>query len=62
MKHKITVVDQNGKASTQEFSTGNKGILQAQMLHKPRTFVPKKGKGSFKRSKKGAFNDYDSVF
>ena len=61
MKHKITLVDQNGKTSTQEFSTGNKGILQAQMLHMPRTFVPKKGKGSFKRSKKVASNDYDSV-
>ena len=62
MKHKIAVVDQNGKVSTQEFSTGNKGILQAQMLHKPRTFVPKKGKGSFKRSKKGASDGYDTVF
>jgi hypothetical protein len=52
MKRKIRIIDQNNKVIEKEFKVRDLELLEARQKHKAQVFIPKKGKGSFKRNKK----------
>lgn len=52
MKRKIRIIDQNNKVTEKEFKVRDLELLEARQKHKAQVFIPKKGKGSFKRNKK----------